>query len=123
MPGEARIGEADMRAGFVADIGNQQDFRKTGEQVLLHNMNFELSEPKAKFDVPLVCQLLSAKDDNNIVVEDALDLAECRIVDVLREIEADFRTAGRTAFFHRWLQRALPSVTPEPQTSLRVLKP
>jgi hypothetical protein len=36
-------------------------------------------------------------------VEDALDLTECRIVDVLREIEADFRAAGRTALLHRWL--------------------
>ena len=96
-----------MFAGFVADIGDQQDLRKTGEQVLLDDMDFELSEPRAEFDVPLVGELLSAKDDNNIVVEDALDLTECRIVDVLREIEADFRAAGRTALLHRWLHRAL----------------
>src|ERR1700751_3045242 len=103
MPKEARIGQADVLAGFVTDIGNQQDFRKTGEQVLLDDVNFELSEPRAEFDVPLVGKLLSAKDDNNIVVEDALDLAECRVVDVLRKIEADFRTAGRTTFLNRWL--------------------
>jgi hypothetical protein len=89
VPSEARIGEADMFAGFVADIGDQQDLRKTGEQVLLDDMDFELSEPRAEFDVPLVGKLLSAKDDDNIVVEDALDLAESRIVDVPREIEAD----------------------------------
>ena len=71
-------------------------------------MGFELSEPRAELDVPLVCQLLSAKDYDNIVVEDALDLAERRIVDVLREIEADFRAAGRTAFPHRRPHRALP---------------
>src|SRR5580704_2834515 len=110
MPSEARIGQADVLADFVTDIGNQQDFRKTGEQILLDDVDFELSEPRAEFDVPLVCQLLSAKDDNNIVVEDALDLAECRIVDVLREIEADFRAAGR---IH--LSRA---VTPEPKICL-----
>ena len=108
MPGKARIGQADMLAGLVADIGNQQDLRKTGEQIFLDDVDFELSEPRAELDVPLVCKLLSAKDDDNIVVEDALDLAECRIVDVLREIEADFRAAGRTAFLHRWPHRALP---------------
>jgi hypothetical protein len=86
--------------GLVADIGNQQDFRKTTEQVFLDDMDFELSEPRAEFDVPLVCKPLSPKDNDNIIVEDALDLAECRIVDLLREIEADFRTAGRTAFLH-----------------------
>ncbi len=108
MPSKTRIGEADMLAGLVADIGNQQDFRKTGEQVLLDDVDFELSEPRAEFDVPLVCQLLAAKDDDNIVVKDALDFAECRVVDVLREIEADLRTTSRAAFFHRWLHRALP---------------
>ena len=107
MPGEARVSEADVLAGLIADIGNQQDFRITGEQVFLDDVGFELSEPRAEFDVPLVGKLLSAKDDDNIVVEDALDLAESRIVDVPREIEADFRAAARTALLHRWLHRAL----------------
>ena len=103
MPSEARIGQADVLAGFVTDIGNQQDFRKTGKQILLDDVDFELSEPRAEFDMPLVGKLLSAKDHNNIVVEDALDLTECLIVDILREIEADFRTACRAAFLYRWL--------------------
>src|SRR5260370_40502998 len=97
-----------MFAGFVADVGNRQDLRKTGEQVLFDDVDFELSEPRAEVDVPLVWSLPPAKDNDTIVVEDALDLTECRIVDVLGEIEADLRTAGRAALLHRWLQRALP---------------
>src|SRR5271166_1223582 len=107
MPGEAGVGQADMLAGFVADIGNQQDFRKSGEQVLLDDMNFQFSEARAELDMPLVRQLLVAKHDDDVVVEDALDLAECPVIDVLREIEADFRAAGRAAFLHRWPHRAL----------------
>src|ERR1700719_1868441 len=108
MPGEARIREGDVLAGLMADIGDQENLRKTEEQVFLDDVGFELSEPRAEFDVPLVGKPLSPKNNDNIVVEDALDLTEGRIVDVLREIEADFCTAGRTAFLDRWLHRALP---------------
>ena len=108
MPRKTRIGQADVLAGLIADIRNQQDFRKTGEQVLLDDMDFELSEPGAEFDVTLVGELLPSKGDNNVVVKDALDLAECLSVDVPSEIEANFRPAGRTTFLHRWLQRNLP---------------
>ena len=126
MPGKARIGEADMLAVLIPDIGDQQDFGKTGQQIFLDDVDFELSEPGAEFDVPLVGQLLPAKHDDDIVVEGALDLAECRIVDVLREIEVDFRAAGRAAFLHRRPHRALlRAATPEHarSPSLRVLKP
>ena len=71
MPGEAGIGQADMLAGLVADIGNQQDLGKSGEQVLLDDMDFELSKARAELDMPLVRQLLVAKDDDDVVVKDA----------------------------------------------------
>src|SRR5262249_32901728 len=54
MPSKAGIGGADMLVGFVADIGNKQDLREPGNQVLLDDMNFQLSEPRAEFYVPLV---------------------------------------------------------------------
>src|SRR5690242_1518636 len=110
VPGEARVGEADMLAGFVADIGNQQDLREPRKQVFLDDVDFELAETQAEIDMPLARQPLSAEDDHNVVVKDALDLAESRSIDVLSEIEGDLRAARRAAFPHRWPHQSLASL-------------
>ena len=47
MPGKACIGETDVLAGFVADIGNQQDLRETRQQILPDDMDLELAEAPA----------------------------------------------------------------------------
>src|SRR5690349_5320893 len=57
--------------------------------------------------MPVVGQLLPTKHDDDVVVERALNLAECGIIDVLREIEVDLRTAGRAGFRHAWPHCAL----------------
>ena len=54
MPSKAGIGQADMLAGLVADVRDQQDLGMTRQQVFLDDVNFELAEPAAEFDVPLI---------------------------------------------------------------------
>jgi CheY-like chemotaxis protein len=104
MPGEAGIGQPDMLAAVVANVRDQQDLGKARQQVFLDDVDLEFAEPAAEFDMPLVRQILSPEDDNDVFVEGAFDRPERRIVDVLREIESDLRTAGSTAFrdLHRF---------------------
>ena len=94
-----------MLAGLGANIGNQQDFRIAGEQEFPDNVGFELSEPRAEFDVPLVRQVLSAKDDDEVVVKSSLNLPECRLIDVLCQIAGNLGAASSTAFRNHRLHR------------------
>ena len=107
MPGEAGIGQPDMLAALVTDVRDQQDLGKAGEQVFLDDVNLQLAEPAAEFDMPPIRQVLPAKDDDDVVVKGALDFAEPRTVDVTREIEGDLRTARGTALDDRELHPGL----------------
>ena len=58
-----------MLAVIMPDIGDQQDFGKARQQILLDDVDFEFAEAGAEFDMPLVGQLLAAKHDDDVVVE------------------------------------------------------
>ena len=76
MPGEAGIGEADKLTRVVLYVGDPQDLGMTGQQVLLDDVNFELAKAAAELDVPFIAEALAAKEHDDVVVEDALQLAE-----------------------------------------------
>ena len=54
MPGEAGIGQPDVLAALVTNVGDQQDLGKARVQVFLDDVNFQRAEPAAEFDVPLI---------------------------------------------------------------------
>jgi hypothetical protein len=54
MPGEAGIGQPDVLALLVTNVRDQQDLGKAGQQVFLDDMNLQLAEPAAEFDMPLI---------------------------------------------------------------------
>ena len=82
-------------------------FGKAGEQVFLDDVNLKFAKHSAELDVPGVRQVLTAKDDDDVFVKGALDFAKGRIIDVLREIEGDLRSAGGAALGHRKIHRTL----------------
>src|SRR5262245_25054027 len=90
-----------MLAPFISYVRDQKDLRIARKQIFLDDVDFELSEPTAEFDMLFIRQLLSAKHRHNVVVEGAFDFSEGGIIDVAREIKIDFRAACRAAFLHR----------------------
>src|SRR5580693_1589030 len=70
----------------------------TGQQVLLDDVNFELAKAAAELDVPFIAEALAAKEHDDVVVEDALQLAEGLVVDRPGQVEADLGAERRVAF-------------------------
>ena len=99
MPGEAGVGEPDMLARLVLDVGNEQDLGVAGQQVFLDDVDLERAKAAAERDMPLVGQRLVAEDDDDVVVKGALDLGEGLAVRLPRQIVFDLGAAGGPALF------------------------
>jgi hypothetical protein len=90
----ARVGESD-RLASIENVRDHQDFRVSGEQVLLEDMDLELTEPPAERDLLVGRQLLIAKDDDRMLVIRVAHALERRRVELTRQIDADDLGADR----------------------------
>jgi hypothetical protein len=99
VPRKTGIGQTDMLAAVILYVRDQQDLGKVGQKIFLDDMNLELAEPPAEFDVPPARELLITEYDNDIVVEGALDFAKGPVIEVAPEIKDDFRAACRAGLF------------------------
>ena len=75
MPSEAGVRQANVLPVLVLDVGDHQNFRMVGQQIILDHMDFQFAESAAEFDMAFVREPLVAKIDHNIVMESLLDLA------------------------------------------------
>ena len=71
------------------------------QQVFLDDVDLQLPEPAAEFDVARARERLAAEHDHDVVVERRLDFAELLLVHVAGEVERDLRPERRAAVLDR----------------------
>src|SRR5689334_10444694 len=94
MPEQARVLRADGLA-VLQDVRNHEQLGKPGAATVLADVDLELAEAAAERDVLLGRELLVAEVNDFVLVEELDDLAEHRVADFLRQVDAeDFDAQG-----------------------------
>ena len=94
MPVAARIVDPDVAAA-VHDVGDDQDLGVLGVEVLVENVDLEVTEPAAEGDVPDRVEVLVPEQQDGMLVPGPLDGAEGRVVRITRKIHAAHLGAER----------------------------
>ena len=87
MPVAAGVIDADV-AVPVHDIGDDQDLGVFRMEILVEDVNLEISEAPTEGDVPNLVDGLVPEQQHGMVVPGPLDGAERRVVEVLRKVDA-----------------------------------
>ena len=98
MPGGSGVGEPDVAAVFP-DIGDEQDLGTARQAGLRIDVDLDFTKAPGEGDLLLHGDVLAAKEDHPVAIEDFLDAAEGRRVEFPRQVHAPDFGAQRRA---RW---------------------